>query len=104
MVRQLTAPDRWQVRYASTPEELRQALREGPSRMALVNLALVDEALEEELTERSRRGLNVVITADEHNELNERRSRMLGPVFYAPKPMHIVVMTQVLRGALDVAV
>ena len=104
MVRQLTAPDRWEVRYVGTREGLREALHSGPAQPALVNLSLLDEELSEELMERSRRGLSVVIVADEHNELNERRARVLSPVFYAPKPVHIGVLNQVVQGALKVAV
>ncbi len=104
MVRQLTAPDCWEVRYAGTPDELREALRGPAARLALVNLSLVDEEMMEELTERSRRGLRVVITTDEHSETNERRARLLGPVFYAPKPVHVTLLSEVLDGALNVAV
>lgn len=104
IVRQLTAPDRWEVKYAGTTEELMRALHAGPTRLALVNMALVDEQMLRELTERSRRGLSVVITADEHSEWTERRARLMGPVFYAPKPLHIVVLRQVLEGVLWVAV
>lgn len=108
MVRQLTAPDRWEVRYVGTSEELREALRSGPAQLALVNLSLLDEELSEELSEelmeRSRRGLRVVIVADEHNELNERRARVLSPVFYAPKPVQMGVLNEVVQGALKIAV
>ncbi len=104
MVRQLTAPDRWEVRYVGTSDALRDVLRSGPAQLALVNLSLLDESLAEELIERSRRGLRVVITSDEHSEATERRARLIGPVFYAPKPLHIMVLRQVLDGALKVAV
>ncbi len=73
-------------------------------RLAIVNLSMLDSELEEELIARSRRGLRVVITSDEHNEANERRARLAGAVFYAPKPLHIAVLRQVLEGVLKVAV
>ncbi len=104
MVRQLTAPDQWEIQDVGTPEALLAALHDGPVRLAIVNLSMLDSELEEELIARSRRGLRVVITSDEHNEANERRARLAGAVFYAPKPLHIAVLRQVLEGVLKVAV
>jgi len=106
MVRQLTAPDRWEVRYAGTALELLRLLRAGPARLAVVNLSMLDDAwlVAEDLRERSRRGLRVVITTDEHNEVNERRARLIAPVFYAPKPLNILLLSRVLEGALGQAV
>lgn len=106
MVRQLTAPDRWQVMYASSAEELRSILHTGPVSLAVVDLAMLDGSprLAAELADRSRRGLRVVVTTDEHNESNERRARMHGPVFYAPKPLNIRLLNHVVEGALGAAV
>ena len=106
MVRQLTAPDVWQVAYAESADGVMQVLRRGEVRLAIVDLAMVDASpfLAEELLARSRRGLCVVLTTDEHNEANERRARTLGPVFYAPKPLNIAVLNHVLNGALEKAV
>lgn len=102
MVRQLTAPDLWQVEQAGTGEELRRMLRGGAVRLALVNLAMLDECAElgEELSDRSRRGLRLVVTTDQHSESNERRSRMIGPAFYAPKPVSVDLLASVLEEAL----
>ena len=101
MVRQLTAPDRWEVRYAGSSGELLQALHSGRAQLAVVNLALVDEEIQEELIERSRRGLSVVITSDVHDEATERKARLMSTVFYAPKPVHMHVLRQVFDGALQ---
>jgi DNA-binding response OmpR family regulator len=102
MVRQLTAPDVWQVEHAETAEELRRMLRGGETRLAVVNLAMLDECagLVEELSDRTRRGLRVVVTTDQHSERNERRSRGMGPAFYAPKPVSMDMLASVLEGAL----
>lgn len=106
MVRQLTAPDRWRIVYAPTPGELVSVFRKGPISLALVALSLVDglPELAEEISARTRRGLNVVITAEEHSESTERRARLLGPVFYAPKPLEMTLLNHVLEGALGAAV
>ena len=42
------------------------------------------------------------MTADEHNESNERRGRTLGTVFYAPKPLNITMLRHALDGALGI--
>ena len=101
-VRQLTAPDLWEVEYAATGEELRRILRRREVRLALVNFAMVEECagLGVELSSRSRRGLRVVVTTDRHSESTERRSRMIGSAFYAPKPVSVDVLARVLEGAL----
>ena len=104
MVRQLTAPDQWEIRTVETPGELISVLHDGPVRLAVVDLAFLDESLEDELTERSQRGLRVVFTSAEHSEETERRARRVGAVYYAPKPLHIALLRQVLEGALKVAV
>ncbi len=104
LVRQLTAPDLWQISYASDAESFRQELHSGQAQLAVVNLALVDEDLAEELIERTSRGLSVVVLADEHSDDNERAARLLGPVAYAPKPVHLLILKRVLDGALDAAV
>jgi DNA-binding response OmpR family regulator len=106
MVRQLTAPDLWQVEHAETGEELLRMLRMGRVRLVIVNLAMLDDCpgLADNLSGRSRRGLSVVVTVDHHSESNERRARMIGPAFYAPKPFGIVLLGTVLEGALSGAV
>ena len=102
MVRQLTAPDLWEVKYAGTAGEVVKILRAGPVRLAVVELPMLDDSpmLSEELVARARRGLCVVVTADHHSELNERHARVIGPVYYAPKPLHVAVLSRVLDGAL----
>jgi DNA-binding NtrC family response regulator len=102
MVRQLTAPDLWEVRYAGTPDEVLRGLRAGPVKLAVVELPMLDDSpmLSEELMARVRRGLSVVVTTDYHSEPNERRARIIGPVYYAPKPLHVGVLSRVLDGAL----
>jgi len=106
MVRQLTAPDLWQVEHAETAEDLRRMLRMGGVRLAVVNLVMLEECpeLADDLSARSRRGLSVVVTTDHHSESNERRSRMMGPAFYAPKPVSIVLLSAVLEGVLGAPV
>jgi len=106
MVRQLTAPDRWQVTYAGNAADLVRILQSGEVRLVVVELSMLDAspALAEDLLERSRRGLRVVVTTDDHNESNERRARTLGPVYYAPKPLNITLLNYVLEGALGAAV
>lgn len=107
MVRQLTAPDRWEVRYAATASEFRELLHTQPAAsLAIVGVSMLDASpeLATELLERSRRGLRVVVTTDEHSERNERRARLIGPVCYAPKPVNVVLLNHVLDGALRAAV
>lgn len=106
MARQLTAPDLWQLEYAETPEALSALFRRGPVQVAIVNLQMLksNPELAEELTERTRRGLRVVVTTDEHNEANERLARTVGPVHYAPKPLAITMLSDVLDSALVEAV
>ena len=106
MVRQLTAPDEWRVSYAATPVDVMRMLRSGGVRLAVIELAMLDAspALAEDVVSRSRRGLRVIVTTDDHSEANERRARTLGPVFYAPKPLNITLLNHVLQGALRAAV
>jgi len=107
MVRQLTAPDLWKVTYAGSAEAVLAALRGGEVSLAIVDLSMVLDAppqLAEELLARSRRGLRLVLTTAEHDEATERRARTLGPVFYAPKPLNIALLSHVLDGALKKAV
>ena len=103
MVRQLTAPDRWRVSYAANAADLMRMLRSGEVRLAVVDLSMLDAspALADDLVGRSRRGLCVVVTTDDHCEANERRARTLGPVYYAPKPLNITLLNHVLDGALS---
>jgi CheY-like chemotaxis protein len=105
MVRQLTAPDVWRLSYASSGFELVRQLRSACVRLVIVDLSLVesDPELAEDLVARSRRGLAVVVTTAEHSEQIERRARLLGPVYYAPKPLNIMLLNQVLDGALSAA-
>ena len=102
MVRQLTAPDRFEVTYADTPDELMLLLRGGFVELAVVNVAMLDASPEsaKELTRRSRRGLKVVVTNDVHSETSERRARAVSPVHYSPKPMSIMVFKDVVGSAL----
>lgn len=106
MVRQLTAPDVWRVGYAETPGELLRLLRKSRVSLAVVDLSVLDgdPALADELMSRARRGLRVVVTTREHSEANERRARLIGPVYYAPKPLNASVFNHVLEGALRAAV
>ena len=106
MVRQLTAPDLWQIASATTADEVMTKLRGGEIKLAIVNLSLVETSpmLADDLQARSRRGLKVVLTTDVHDEATERRARTLGPVFYAPKPLNISLLHHVLEGALLKAV
>ena len=106
MVRQLTAPDIWRVAYAETSDGLLRVLRKSRVSLVLVELSMLDAdpALAEELTSRARRGLRLVVTTDDHSESSERRARLIGPVYYAPKPVNVSLMSDVLAGALDAAV
>lgn len=106
MVRQLTAPDIWRVLYAGTPEGLLDIFHKAQVSLAVVELSMLDGCpmLVEELVSRSRRGLRVVVTTAEHSESSERRARLLGPVYYAPKPINAALLHHVLEGALRVVV
>ena len=106
MVRQLTAPDIWQVAYAGTPEELLSILHKAQVSLAVVELLMLDDCptLADDLVARSRRGLRVVVTTSEHSESSERRARLIGPVYYAPKPIDASLLNHVLEGALGVVV
>jgi len=106
MVRQLTAPDVWAIGYAETAEEVLDHLHRGWVSMVVVELSMLDGSPElvDELLDRSRRGVKVVVTTDAHSEAAERRARRMGPVYYAPKPVNIGVLSRVLQGALRAAV
>ena len=106
MARQLTAPDRWRIAYAADAGELLEAIVVEPVRLAIVSLTILNESplVARELIERSRRGLRLIVTTDEHCEVNERRARMVGPVYYAPKPHNISILNDVLGGALRAVV
>lgn len=102
LTRQLTAPDRFAVESAETPDALRQGLRRGPVELAVVNVAMLEASpeLAEELTNRSRRGLKVIVTNDAHDESTERCARAVSPVHYSPKPMSVSMFKDVIESAL----
>ncbi len=102
-VRRLAAPDLWQVRYAADAPALRHELRSNGVLLAVVNLALIDDEIGEELIDRAGRGLRIVVLADEHSEDNERRARLLCPVAYAPRPEHLSTLRRVLADVLIAA-
>ena len=102
MTRQLTAPDRWEVVYAADAGELLRTVIVKPVKLVIVSLAILNESplVAQELVARSRRGLRLVVTSEEHCEVNERRARLVGPVYYAPKPVNISVLSDVIDSAL----
>ncbi len=102
MARQLTAPDRWEIAYAADAGELLRAVIVKPVKLAIVSLEILNESplVAQELVARTRRGLRLVVTSEEHCEVNERRARMVGPVYYAPKPVNISVLGDVICSAL----
>ena len=106
MVRQLTAPEIWRVAYAGTSEELLDIFHRGQVSLVVVELSMLDDCsmLADELMSRSRRGLRIVVTTAEHSESSERRARLIGPVYYAPKPINPSLLNHVLEGALRVVV
>jgi hypothetical protein len=105
MARQLTAPDRWEIAYAADSGELLRTLIVKRVKLAIVSLEILNESplVAEELIARTRRGLRLVVTSEEHCEVNERRARMVGPVYYAPKPVNIGVLGDVIDSALVAA-
>ena len=102
MARQVTAPDRWEIAYAADAGELLRMVIVKPVRLAIVSLEILNESplVAQELVARTRRGLRIVVTSEVHCEVNERMARMVGPVYYAPKPVNISVLSDVIDSAL----
>ncbi len=102
LLRELTPPDMYRLEETAEPAEFSELLRWLDVALAVVDVGLLkqDERLRGYLAGRSRLGLPVIVTAEQHDASDEMIARRVGCVLYAPKPLAFWLIQQAVTGLL----